>query len=120
LLPLNPKGETILRGPSVIAIPDADQSPEELAGLRPGIAPESQFARHLVQNGSQVLVLALVSREDSFSGNPRLGKFTNQPHREWIYRQAYEMGRHIIVYEVQKGLAGVAAMSACSCSVAVA
>ena len=32
---------------------------------------------------------------------------TNQPHREWIYRQAYHMGRHVIGYEVQKVLAAV-------------
>ena len=32
---------------------------------------------------------------------------TNQPHREWIYRQAYQMGRHVIGYEVQKVLAAV-------------
>jgi hypothetical protein len=30
---------------------------------------------------------------------------TNQPHREWIYRPAFELGRHIIGYEVQKILA---------------
>src|SRR5262249_27266667 len=29
------------------------------------------------------------------------------PHREFIYRQAYEMGRHVIGYEVQKVLAAV-------------
>src|SRR5262249_21884477 len=33
--------------------------------------------------------------------------FTNQPHREWIYRQSYEMGRHIIGYEVSKIQAAV-------------
>jgi cephalosporin-C deacetylase-like acetyl esterase len=120
LVPLNAKGETNSRGPSVIALSDADQTPEQLAGLHPGIAPESQFARHLVQNGSQVLIMAMVSREDSNSGNVRLGKFTNQPHREWIYRQAYEMGRHMIGYEVQKVLAGVTAMSARSTGVLVA
>jgi hypothetical protein len=32
---------------------------------------------------------------------------TNLPHREWIYRQAFEVGRHIIGYEVQKTLAAV-------------
>jgi len=32
---------------------------------------------------------------------------TDQPHREWIYRQAFHMGRHIIGYEVQKVLAAV-------------
>src|SRR5581483_3432336 len=32
---------------------------------------------------------------------------TNQPHREWIYRMAFEVGRHIIGYEVQRVLAAV-------------
>src|SRR4051812_6046273 len=32
---------------------------------------------------------------------------TNQSHGEWIYRMAYEEGRHIIGYEVQKVLAAV-------------
>jgi dienelactone hydrolase len=32
---------------------------------------------------------------------------TDQPHREWIYRQAYQMGRHIIGYEMEKVLAAV-------------
>src|SRR5690625_2063228 len=35
------------------------------------------------------------------SGNNR------QTHREWIYRQAFHMGRHIIGYEVQKVMAAV-------------
>src|SRR5258708_5710628 len=32
---------------------------------------------------------------------------TNQTHREWIYRMAYEAGRHVIGYEVQKVLSGI-------------
>ena len=32
---------------------------------------------------------------------------TDQSHREWIYRQAFHMGRHVIGYEVQKVLAVV-------------
>jgi dienelactone hydrolase len=32
---------------------------------------------------------------------------TNEPHREWIYRMAFEVGRHIIGYEVQKVLAAI-------------
>jgi hypothetical protein len=39
-------------------------------------------------------------------GNPRL-HLTNEPHRELIYRMSYQMGRHIIGYEVQKVLAAV-------------
>src|SRR6266446_1642919 len=101
---LQPTGEVQAR---VIAIPDADQTPEMLVGLAPGIPAESQFARRLAENGCQVIVPVLINRNDTWSGNPLLHRFTNQPHREWIYRQAYEMGRHIIGYEVQKILAAV-------------
>ncbi len=100
---LEPKRE--VRG-QVIAIPDADQTPEQVAGLAPGVPPESPFARRFAANGFRVLIPALVSRGIEFSGNPRVA-MTNQPHREWIYRQAYQMGRHIIGYEVQKVLAAV-------------
>jgi len=92
---------------SVIALPDADQTPEMLAGLASGIIPGSQFARRLAEQGCEVLIPTIISRDDSYSGSAKLNRFTNQPHREWIYRQAYEMGRHIIGFEVQKVLAAV-------------
>ncbi len=101
---LQPKREPIA---CVVAIPDADQTPEMLAGLAPGLAPERQFARRLAENGCEVLVPVLVDRQDTWSGSTRANRFTNQPHREWIYRQAFELGRHIIGYEVQKVLAAV-------------
>src|SRR5207247_11019528 len=101
---LRPKREPLAR---VVAIPDADQTPEMLVGLVPGLAPERQFARRLAENGCEVLVPVLIDRRDTWSGNARLRRFTNQPHREWIYRQAYELGRHIIGYEVQKVVAAV-------------
>ena len=88
----------------VVAIPDADQTPEQLVGLAEGLSPGAQFARHLAENGCQVVVPVLVDRTCDFSGNPQI-RMTNQPHREWIYRQAYQMGRHVIGYEVQKVLA---------------
>jgi len=106
-------GEGLLLEPAaaprarVVALSDADQTPEMLAGLVPGIAPESQFARRLAENGCQVLIPVLVDRSDEFSGNTLVARFTNQPHREWIYRQAFQMGRHVIGYEVQKVLAAV-------------
>jgi dienelactone hydrolase len=101
---LQPKGSKLAR---VVAIGDADQTPEMLAGLAPGLAPERQFARRLVENGSEVLIPTLVDRHDTWSGNEAIHRFTNQPHREWIYRQAFMMGRHIIGYEVQEVLAAV-------------
>jgi dienelactone hydrolase len=101
---LHPKGEPVAY---IVAIPDADQTPEMLVGLAPGLALERQFARRLAENGCEVLVPVLIDRQDTWSGNPRIKRYTNQPHREWIYRQAYELGRHIIGYEVQKVLASV-------------
>ncbi len=88
----------------VIAVPDADWTPEMLAGLAPGLAPAQQFARRLVERGCQVVVPALIDRDHSLSGNPAI-RMTDQPHREFIYRMAFEMGRHVIGYEVQKLLA---------------
>jgi dienelactone hydrolase len=101
---LEPKGAPRAR---VVALPDADQTPEQVVGMAPGVAPESQFARTLAEHRCQVLVLTLVDRRDNWSGSAALNRFTNQPHREWIYRQAFELGRHIIGYEVQKVLAAV-------------
>ncbi|GIX02985.1 MAG: hypothetical protein KatS3mg112_1922 [Thermogutta sp.] len=86
---------------AVIAIPDADVSPEAIVGLTPGVAPESQFARRLVESGCTVLVPQLIPREIAKRRNVSL------THREYLYRPAYELGRHIIGYEVQKILAAV-------------
>jgi dienelactone hydrolase len=101
---LEPKGKPVA---CVVAIPDADWTPEMFAGLAPGVPKESQFARRLAEQGCQVLVPTLINRKDTWSGNPALGRMTNQPHREFVYRQAYEMGRHVVGYEVQKVLAAV-------------
>ncbi|MGH7971889.1 MAG: alpha/beta hydrolase family protein, partial [Limisphaerales bacterium] len=91
----------------IIALPDADQTPEMVTGLAPGLAPERQFARRLAENGCEVLVPVLVDRQDTWSGNVALKKFTNQPHREWIYRQAFELGRHVVGYGIEKVMAAV-------------
>ncbi|MCE9530667.1 MAG: hypothetical protein K8T89_05990 [Planctomycetes bacterium] len=90
-----------------VAIPDALQTPEQLVGLAPGIPEDSQFARRLAEDGYRVVVPVLIDRENEYSQNDRLRRFTNIPHREFIYRMAYEMGRHLLGYEVQKILAVV-------------
>ncbi len=100
---LEPKGPPVAR---VVAMTDADWLPEALAGLTSGGTEAAPFACRLAENGCQVLVPTLINRDDSFSGSSGIG-MTNQPHREWIYRMAYEVGRHIIGYEVQKVLAAV-------------
>jgi dienelactone hydrolase len=87
---------------NIIALPDADQTPEQIAGLAPGVPAESQFARRLAENGFQVLVPVLTSRKFVFPGTQQ-----QQTYRERIYRQAYHMGHHIIGYEVQKVMSAV-------------
>jgi len=95
----------------VVALGDADFSPEMLVGLADGLPAKAQFARRLAAHGCRVLVPVLIDRKDTWSGNPKI-RMTNQPHREWIYRQAFEMGRHVIGYEVQKVLAAVGWLAA--------
>ena len=87
-----------------VALPDADQTPEQISGLAPGLPPECCFARRLAENRFLVLVPVLIDRTARWSGNPEIAR-ANLPHREWIYRQAFHMGRHIVGYEVQKTLA---------------
>ena len=97
---LQSKAESVAR---VVAIPDADQTPEMLVGLTPGLAPERQFARRLAENGCEVLVPVLICRQAAAP--------SNELNRERICRQASEAGRHIIGYEVQKVLAAVDAFN---------
>jgi dienelactone hydrolase len=92
---------------NVVAIPDADVRPEAVIGLYGMIPHEAQFARRLAENGCRVLVPTLIDRDNYLSGNPKLGKFTSQSHREFIHRMAFEMGRTMIGFEVQKVLAAV-------------
>ncbi len=97
---LQPKGTLVGR---VVAIPDADQSPEVLvAGLSEGTERFPAYARRLAENGCQVIVPTLIDRASTHSGSAELERFTNQPHREWVYRQAYTFGRHVIGYEIQR------------------
>lgn len=101
-------GEGLLLVPSlaehvadVVAIPDADQTPEQITGLTAGVPAESQFARRLAESGCRVLVPVLINRKIQLRRRVRL---TN---REFLYRPAFELGRHVIGYELQKVLAGI-------------
>jgi dienelactone hydrolase len=109
---LEPDGEPAAH---VVALPDADASPEMLVGLASGVPERSQFARRLAENACRVLIPTLIDRRDTYSGTPEV-RMTNQPHREFLYRAAFEMGRHIVGYEVQKVLAAVDWFRACDAS----
>lgn len=103
-------GEGLLVEPSgtvyaqMIVIPDCDTSPEAFLGLDTEASVTRMPALSLVAAGVRVIVPVLIDRSDEFSGTPGT-RMTNQPHREFIYRTGYELGRHIIGYEVQKTMA---------------
>ena len=78
---------------NIIAVPDADLLPEQLAGLVDGVPTESQYARRLAECGCRVIMPTLIDR------NEQVNRISN---REYIYRSAFELGRHLIGYEIQK------------------
>ncbi len=90
----------------VVAVPDCDWTPEQAVGLTPGVPESHQFARKLASAGCRVLVPSLVDRSDTNAGLPGVRKL-RQSQRETLWRAAYEMGRSIQGYDVQKVLAGV-------------
>ena len=96
---IQPKGEVTAR---VVMIPDADVTPEVLAGMRLSGHVGFSAAQQLANNGIEVIIPTLISRDSKYSGNKSLDMSTTLPHREWLYRQAYEVGRHVIGYELQK------------------
>ena len=90
---------------NVVAIPDADQLPEALCGLVAGAGPH--FAGHLAAQGCRVLVPVLIDRElkpRAPIGRQGGNRLTS---REFLYRSAFEVGRHLVGYETQKVLAAV-------------
>ena len=93
---LEPRGRDAVA--NVVALPDCNQLPEQIAGLAEGLPPELQYARRLAGSGCRVVVPLLVNRAEKMS------KLSN---REYLYRSAFEMGRHLIGYEVQQSLAVV-------------
>ena len=82
---------------NVVALGDADTTPEALAGIADGLSDDQQFARRLAERGCRVVIPYLVNR----TVEPRLGR-AKMTHREYVYRSAYNLGRHILGYEIQK------------------
>ena len=87
---IQPKREPLAR---IVYLPDADLPPEKLVD------------EMLLSAQCEIIIPALTSRASTHSGNKQLGIHTDLSHREWIYRQSFECGRHIIGIEVQKALA---------------
>jgi dienelactone hydrolase len=99
-----------------VVVPDADQTPEEALGIGEGRAPESGPARRLAERGFMLVLPTLVNRqlldpatlEIPERARQQMARRKDQTNREWLYRQSYHLGRHVIGYEVQKILAAVA------------
>ena len=104
---LEPRGRKPVA--AIVAVPDCAQSPEQISGLLAGVAVESQFARWLAESGCRVLVTVLIDRTVEVRGKEGYRPYSRQPmsSREFLFRSAFELGRHLIGYEVQKILAAV-------------
>ncbi len=89
---------------SAIVVPDCDQTPEQLVGLAEGIPAESQIARRLAENGETVVIPRLINR---VQGQVKVEGFRGLglANREFIHRSAFELGRTLTGYEIQKILA---------------
>ncbi len=100
----------------LVLVPDADQTPEDLLGLASSgrsdpVESTSQrdagaIARQLAEGGFEIIVPAIVSRAKMSTDDERR-KRADFTYREWIYRQAFQMGRHVIGYDLARVLACV-------------
>ena len=93
---LEPKGEVLA---NVVAIPDADQSPEDIASIPIREGVDNSYATRMARLGCRVLVPSLVNRFE----HPEY----KMPNREWLQRPSYILGRTLAGDETQKVLAAV-------------
>lgn len=88
---------------NIIALPDADTTPESLAGLDNAPPHGSPFARRLAESGCRVVVPFLINRN---KGEPKVGwdekRGRQLSNREYLHRAAFEMGRTLTGYELLK------------------
>ena len=105
----NDKGSAATPAPALVLIPDASETPEDLLGIGNRLPAEQQMGLRFAEAGFRLIIPATINREIYFGpdGNDARIKRSDQSHREWIYRQAFQMGRHVIGYEVQTALAAV-------------
>ncbi len=98
-LMLFPEGKDVPILADAIVIPDAGETPEDVAGL--GDKEGSSYALELALSGCRVLIPTLINR------NGNAYKMTN---REWLQRPSFVLGRTLTGYELHKILAGVSAL----------
>ncbi len=85
-----------------IILPDAGQTPEDLIGVGPTHELFHPWAANLAASGGEVVVTTPISRHrEARRGR---AKMTDQ---EFIYRSAFELGRHMLGYQVHETLAAI-------------
>jgi len=95
--------------PLMVLMPDADETPEDILGMTARLPSHQQIGLRFALAGFRLLIPAPVNREryGGPDGKDDAILKTDQTHREWIYRQAFQMGRHPLGYEVQTMLAAL-------------
>ncbi len=96
---------------NIVHIPHAGVTPEQILGITPNVmGGDAGFARPGA--GCRMVLPAVISRtknvfESVFKkpGKKQNPQRVRMPNREFVYRPAYVMGRHIIGYEIQEVLA---------------
>ncbi|MSR32338.1 MAG: hypothetical protein EXR99_12625 [Gemmataceae bacterium] len=93
------------KGPTaqVVFMPAPGQSPEEALGWT-SIPNSPSQARSLALAGCRVIIPTLIDRKEGFGNNKILGRMTNIPRREFVYRMSYEMGVQVNGLEILKTL----------------
>ena len=88
-----------------IVLPDSDQNAEQLLGLEEGVDVSQQYARNLANQGFRVIIPSTLSRDLHKRGPPGEPSRVELTNREFIYRPAFQLGRHVLGYEIQTLLA---------------
>ncbi len=104
---LRPKGRVRA---SVICVPDADETPQSALFGKHALVEAAHHGAEFASLGCEVVVPMLINHDSAASGSERFKVKTNVPHREWIYRQSFILGRNIGGYEVASLLALIEAM----------
>lgn len=85
---------------SAIVVPDADQMPEQMIGIASDANAPMPLASMLAQMGGEVLVPTPIGR----TREARRGRAT-MTDQEFLYRSAFELGRHPLGYQLHEVLA---------------
>ncbi|NLT70813.1 MAG: hypothetical protein GXX91_08975 [Verrucomicrobiaceae bacterium] len=95
--------------PLMVLMPDADETPEDILGMTPRLPSHQQIGLRFAMAGFRLLIPAPVNREryGGKDGSDKAILRSDQTHREWVYRQAFQMGRHPLGYDVQTMLAAL-------------